>query len=97
MADARRKGMTCRWCIGVFGLLTFVLSACSGGLIGGAATMPTVDPREAFGAFAHPAQPWDKIPEKLLDPELNDPDIRKVGSWAGADVTSCSAHPPPSA
>ena len=47
--------------------------------------MPTVDPREAFGAFAHPVQPWDRLPDKLSI-ELDVTDSRKVGSWPGADV-----------
>ena len=66
MADRATRGMTCRWLVGVLGLPTFVLAACSSGLIGGTATMPTVDPRAAFGVFARLFEP---APRKLLDLE----------------------------
>lgn len=67
--------------------LAVVLTACSAGAIGGTATVRPLDPRETYGAFAHPVRPADRLPERLQDPVVGAPaDVRRVAGWTGADV-----------
>lgn len=84
MVTAARTGC---WAAGVLLLTT---AGCSAGQVAGIPAVP--DPRAAFGAFAHPATPVDRLPDHLAV-DLNDPDSRRVGSWPGADVYLAFAAP----
>ena len=82
---------------GVAAVLTMLLSTgCAAATVAGTPVTAAADPRAAFGAFARPAQPTDRLPDHLTisgSSGSTEPDARKVASWPGTDVFLAFAPP----